>query len=153
MAKSWWPDPLQTLFRRLRPVLAATIFLAPLTLIGPAAFAQAVGESQKKPATREDIFLYRTIGYLTFCNARKIKVEFPQALATPTLTYGQIMRGRHGSQVAELGNKKLTDKQLYGNAEFQILAGAMVGCPDFIPADVKEKFQVKLKKIKDGEPK
>ncbi|MDP6172306.1 MAG: cAMP phosphodiesterase, partial [Prochlorococcaceae cyanobacterium ETNP2_MAG_10] len=103
---------MQTLFRRLRPVLAVTIFLAPLTLIGPAAFAQAAADADKNPATNADILLYRAIGSSYVCNARTAGVDFPKAVGIAAATYAQLINGRHGGFVASAGTEKLTTKQL-----------------------------------------
>lgn len=137
---------MQTLFRRLRPVLAVTIFLAPLTLIGPAAFAQAAADADKNPATNADILLYRAIGSSYVCNARTAGVDFPKAVGIAAATYAQIINGRHGGFVASAGTEKLTTKQLFSGAEFQVITGAIQYCPKEVPTDVKTKVEEALKK-------
>ena len=67
---------------------------------------------EKKPATNEDLFLYRTIGSSFFCNARSAGVEFPKAIGIAAGTYAQVLNGRHGGFVASSGKKKLTNKTL-----------------------------------------
>lgn len=137
---------MQTLFRRLRPVLAATIFLTPLTLISPASFAQAAADADKKPATNADIFLYRGIGITTFCVARSVDVEFPKAVGIAASSYAQVVEGMHGGFIASVGTKKLTAKELFIGAESQIIIGAIKTCPEKVPADVKTKVEEALKK-------
>ena len=134
--------------RRLRLALTAPLLLFPLALLGPSALAQNAGQSAVKPATNDDVFLYRGMGSSYVCNARAAGVEFPKAVGIAAATYVQILNGRHGGQVASAGNKKLTNEQLFAGAEFQIITGALQFCPKEVPADVKAKVEEALKKQK-----
>jgi hypothetical protein len=141
---------LLSLPRRFRLVLAAPLLISPLALVGPSALAQGAGNADAKPATNEDVFLYRGMGSSYVCNARVAGVEFPKAVGIAAATYVQILNGRHGGQVASAGNKKLTNEQLFAGAEFQIITGALQFCPKEVPADVKEKVEEALKKQQAG---
>ena len=101
---------------------------------------------KQSPATDDDIFLYRGIGASFLCNARTAEVEFPKAVGIAAATYAQVLNGRHGGIVASAGDKKLTSKQLFAGAEFQVITGALQYCPDQVPDDVKEKVQTAIDK-------
>ena len=139
-------DPLRPL-NRLRSVLSAPLLLLPLCLAAPAAMAQSAAKAPK-PASNDDVFLYRGMGSSYVCNARTAGIEFPKAVGVAAATYVQLLNGRHGGKVASTGNKKLTNEQLFAGAEFQIITGAMQFCPDKVPADVKTKVEEALKKAK-----
>ncbi len=139
-------DPLHNLPRRLRLALAAPLLVASIGLISPAAHAQSAGGDKSPPATNEDVFLYRGMGSSYVCNARAAGVEFPKAVGIAAATYVQVLSGRHGGVVASAGDKKLTNKQLFSGAEFQIITGAMTFCPKEVPADVKAKVEEAMKK-------
>ncbi len=103
-------------------------------------------KKQQKPASNDDIFLYRGIGASFICNARSAEVEFAKAVGIAASTYTQVLNGRHGGFVASAGKEKLTNKQLYQGAEFQIVTGALKYCPEAVPEDVKEKVQQAIEK-------
>ena len=140
-------DPLRP-FNRLRSALSAPLLLLPLCLAGPAAMAQSAGKAPTSPASNEDLSLYRGITTSVFCNARSLKIDFPKAFSTAALTYTQILVAKHGGLIASTGNKKLTNKQLLNGAEVQVIAGAIQGCPDMVPADVKTKAEQAISKMK-----
>ncbi len=100
------------------------------------------------PASDEDIFLYRAIGASFLCNARQADIEFPKALGIAAATYAQVLNGKHGSFVASAGKEKLTNKQLFAGAEFQIITGALQYCPKRVPEDVKSKVEEAISKQK-----
>ena len=120
----------------------------PLSLIGPAAFAQAAGESKATPASNKEIFVYRAFGITTFCTARAAGVEFPKAIGIAASSYAQVLGGLHGGFVASAGTTKLTAKQLFGGAEAQIVQGAVQACPKEVPDDVKDKLKEAMEKLK-----
>tara|TARA_Y100001968_G_C19264045_1_gene670732 strand:+ start:549 stop:986 length:438 start_codon:yes stop_codon:yes gene_type:complete len=125
--------------------LASSIFgLAPM------AFAQKEGaESKLKPASREDIYLYRGLGASYFCNARASKIEFTKSIGIAAATYVQVLNGRHDGFVESAGTNKLTNKQLFNGAEFQILSAALEYCPKEVPRKVKKKLEDAIKKGKN----
>ncbi len=112
----------------------------------PCAENKASGKT--KPATNDDIGLYSGIGVFTFCQAREIGVEFPKAVGIVASTYAFVLKSRHGGVVAAQGIKPLTDKQLFGGAETQIILRAVQTCPKNIPADVMAKVEELKKKAK-----
>ena len=97
------------------------------------------------PADDNDLYLYKGMGASYLCIAGKAGVEFPKALGVATATYVQVIEGRHGGLIKELGDTKLERKQLFAGAEFQIVSTAMNYCPDSIPKDVSQKVNKLLK--------
>ena len=102
------------------------------------------------PADDKDLYLYKGMGASYLCIAKKAGVEFPKALGVATATYVQVLEGKHGGLIKELGDTKLERKQLFAGAEFQIVSTAMNYCPDSIPKDVSKKVN---ELINDGSKK
>ena len=100
------------------------------------------------PADDKDLYLYKGMGASYLCIAEKAGVEFPKALGVATATYVQVLEGKHGGQIEELGDTKLERKQLFAGAEFQIVSTAMNYCPDSIPKDITKKVENLLKENK-----
>ena len=97
------------------------------------------------PADDKDLYLYKGMGASYLCIAEKAGIEFPKALGVATATYVQVLEGKHGGLIKELGDTKLDRKQLFAGAEFQIVSTAMNYCPDSIPKDVSQKVNDLLK--------
>ena len=93
-----------------------------------------------KPASDEDIFLYRQIGISYLCMARQIEVEFPKAISLAAKNYALLISSRHGGLIKELGKEKIPEKNIYNGAILQILDGAIKNCPDMVPEEDKKKF-------------
>ncbi len=140
---------LKLLIPRLRQGSLSFLFLLGLVLSVPMAHSQSRGTSKPYPASNDDIFLYRGMGSSYVCNAAQAGIEFSKAVGIAAATYSQVLNGRHGGIVASAGKKKLTNKQLFSGAEFQIVTGALQYCPKKVPADVKEKVQAAIDKQKD----
>ena len=102
-------------------------------------------EKKLLAATEEDLFLYKGMGASYLCIAAKAGIEFPKAISVATATYVQVIEGKHGGVIKELGNKKLEREKLIGGAEFQIVTTAMQYCPDSVPKEVTKK----VKKVLD----
>ena len=96
-------------------------------------------------ADDKDLYLYKGMGASYLCIAEKAGIEFPKALGVATATYVQVLEGKHGGLIKELGDTKLERKQLFAGAEFQIVSTAMNYCPDSIPKDVSQKVNDLLK--------
>ena len=104
-------------------------------------------KSEKKivAATEKDLFLYKGMGASYLCIASKAGIEFPKAVGVATATYVQVLEGKHGGKVKELGNNKLERDKLFAGAEFQIVTTAIQYCPDSVPKDVTKKVNKILK--------
>ena len=102
-------------------------------------------EKKLLAATEKDLFLYKGMGASYLCIAAKAGIEFPKAISVATATYVQVIEGKHGGVIKDLGNKKLEREKLIGGAEFQIVTTAMQYCPDSVPKEVTKK----VKKVLD----
>ena len=99
-------------------------------------------------ATEQDLYLYKGMGASYVCIASKAGIEFPKALGVASATYVQVVEGKHGGAVKELGDKKLERAKLFAGAEFQIVSTAIKYCPDSVPKDVTKKVSKILKENK-----
>jgi len=107
-------------------------------------------KAEKKliPATEKDLYLYKGMGASYLCIASKAGIEFPKAVGVATATYVQVLEGKHGGLVKELGNKKLEREKLFTGAEFQIVTTALQYCPDSVPKDVTKKVKKIIEETK-----
>tara|TARA_Y100000589_G_scaffold317922_1_gene344670 strand:+ start:113 stop:568 length:456 start_codon:yes stop_codon:yes gene_type:complete len=103
---------------------------------------------EPKAANDEDLYLYRGMGASYLCIASKAGIEFPKAVGVATATYVQVLEGKHGGLIKELGEVKLERKKLFAGAEFQIVETAIRYCPDSIPEEVSKKVKNILKENK-----
>ena len=99
------------------------------------------------PATREQMNLYRQIGISYFCLARQAKVEFPKSISIATNNFTLIVTKKHGGLIEEIGNKKLTNDQVYQGSYLQLIEGAIQLCPDQVPEEDKKKFLKALEQL------
>ena len=98
-------------------------------------------EKKLLAATEKDLYLYKGMGASYLCIATKAGIEFPKAVGIATATYVQVLEGKHGGLVAELGDKKLEREKLFAGAEFQIVTTAIKYCPGSVPKDVTKKVK------------
>ena len=96
-------------------------------------------------ATEKDLYLYKGMGASYLCIASKAGIEFPKAVGVATATYVQVIEGKHGGVVKELGDKKLSRDKLFAGAEFQIVTTALQYCPDSVPKDIAKRVKKILK--------
>ena len=122
------------------------LLLLYLTIFDITLFNRQV-KSEKKllAATEQDLYLYKGMGASYLCIASKAGIEFTKAIGVATATYVQVIEGKHGGVIKELGDKKLERKNLFVGAEFQIVTTAIQYCPDSVPKDVKKKVNKLLK--------
>ena len=105
-------------------------------------------EKKLLAATAEDLYLYKGMGASYLCIASKAGIEFPQAVGIASATYVQVIEGKHGGLVKELGEERLNREKLFAGAEFQIVTTAIQYCPDSVPKDVTEKVKKIIEKNK-----
>ena len=98
-------------------------------------------------ATEEDLFLYRQMGASYLCIASKAEVDFNKGLGIASATFANVIIGKHGGAIRELGNEKLDEKKLYNAGTYQIVGSALNICPESIPKDIKNDYEKKLKQL------
>ncbi|WP_269617255.1 Villin headpiece domain-containing protein [Prochlorococcus marinus] len=133
-----------------KTILAMSFFVASILLSScsssiksesnPIKTSSDKNEVNFKPASDEDIFLYRQIGISYLCMARQIEVEFPKAISLAAKNYALLISSRHGGLIKELGKEKIPEKNIYNGAILQLLDGAIKNCPDMVPEEDKNKF-------------
>jgi len=104
-------------------------------------------EIKFNPATREEMNLYRQIGISYFCLARQAKVKFPQSISIASNNFVLLVSKKHGGLIAEIGDQKLTNDQIYQGSYLQLIEGALQLCPDQVPEDDKKKFLKAVKQL------
>ena len=108
---------------------------------------QIKAEKNLAAATEKDLFLYRQMGASYLCIASKAEVDFNKGLGIASATFANVIIGKHGGAIKELGNKKLNQEKLYNSGTFQIVGSALNICPENIPKKIKNDYQKKLKQI------
>ena len=98
-------------------------------------------------ASEKDLFLYRQMGASYLCIASKADVDFNKGLGIASATFANVIIGKHGGAIKELGNKKLDEKKLYNAGTFQIVGSALNICPESIPKNIKNDYDKKLKQL------
>lgn len=117
------------------------LFLVEANLINRKTYSN----NELKPAEEKDLYLYKGMGASYLCIASKAGIEFPKAVGIATATYVQVLEGKHGGLIEELGDTKLQREKLFAGAEFQIVTTAIKYCPDSVPKDVTKKVNKILK--------
>ena len=98
-------------------------------------------------ASEKDLFLYRQMGASYLCIASKAEVDFSKGLGIASATFANVIIGKHGGAIKELGNKKLDEKKLYNAGTFQIVGSALNICPESIPKNIKNDYEKRLKQL------
>ena len=108
---------------------------------------QIKAEKNLIAATEEDLFLYRQMGASYLCIASKAEVDFKKGLGIASATFANVIVGKHGGAIKELGNEKLDEKRLYNAGTFQIVGSALKICPESIPKNIKNDYEKRLKQL------
>ena len=98
-------------------------------------------------ASEKDLFLYRQMGASYLCIASKAEVDFKKGLGIASATFANVIIGKHGGAIEELGSKKLDEKKLYNAGTFQIVGSALNICPESIPKNIKNDYEKRLKQL------
>ena len=102
-------------------------------------------------ASEKDLFLYRQMGASYLCIASKAEVDFNKGLGIASATFANVIIGKHGGAIEELGSKKLDEKKLYTAGTFQIVGSALNICPESIPKNIKNDYEKMVKQlVKEG---
>ena len=108
---------------------------------------QIKAEKNLIAASEKDLFLYRQMGASYLCIASKAEVDFKKGLGIASATFANVIIGKHGGAIEELGSKKLDEKKLYNAGTFQIVGSALNICPESIPKNIKNDYEKRLKQL------
>ena len=108
---------------------------------------QIKAEKNLVAASEKDLFLYRQMGASYLCIASKAEVDFNKGLGIASATFANVIIGKHGGAIKELGNEKLDQKKLYNAGTFQIVGSALNICPENIPKNIKNDYEKRLKQF------
>jgi len=133
--------------KRILKFLCITLVL-PLTLFEVNAINKQIkAEKNLIAASEKDLFLYRQMGASYLCIASKAEVDFKKGLGIASATFANVIIGKHGGAIKELGNEKLDEKRLYNAGTFQIVGSALNICPESIPEKIKNDYEKRLKQL------
>ena len=128
--------------------LLGVILIIPFTLFEINALNKQVKwDKNFIAATEKDLFLYRQMGASYLCIASKAEVDFKKGLGIASATFANVIIGKHGGAIKELGSKKLDEKKLYNAGTFQIVGSALNICPESIPNNIKNDYEKRLKQL------
>ena len=108
---------------------------------------QIKAEKNLIAASEKDLFLYRQMGASYLCIASKAEVDFKKGLGIASATFANVIIGKHGGAIKELGNQKLDEKRLYNAGTFQIVGSALNICPESIPKNIKNDYEKRVKEL------
>ena len=127
--------------------LGISLFL-PFALFGVnATNRQLKAEKNLVAASEKDLFLYRQMGASYLCIASKADVDFNKGLGIASATFANVIIGKHGGVIKQLGDQKLDEKNLYNAGTFQIVGSALNICPESVPKKIKKDYEKRLKQI------
>ena len=133
--------------KRIIQYLGISLFLS-LTLFEIGTINRQIkAEKKLVAATEKDLFLYRQMGASYLCIASKAEVDFNKGLGIASATFANVIIGKHGGVIKELGSEKLNQKRLYNSGTFQIVGSALNICPESIPIEIKNDYETRLKQI------
>ena len=98
-------------------------------------------------ASERDLFLYRQMGASYLCIASKADVDFNKGLGIASATFANVIIGKHGGVIRQLGDQKLDEKRLYNAGTFQIVGSALNICPESIPKNIKNDYEKRIKEL------
>ena len=108
---------------------------------------QIKAEKNLIAASEKDLFLYRQMGASYLCIASRAEVDFNKGLGIASATFANVIIGKHGGAIEELGDEKLDEKRLYNAGTFQIVGSALKICPESIPEKIKSDYEKKIKQF------
>jgi hypothetical protein len=87
------------------------------------------------------------MGASYLCIASKAEIDFNKGLAIASATFANVITGKHGGAIKEIGNEKLDDKKLYNAGRFQIVGSALNICPESVPKNIKNDYEKAVKQL------
>ena len=132
---------------RILKLLGISVFLSLIFFEINIINRQTKAEKNLIAASEEDLFLYRQMGASYLCIASKAEVDFNKGLGIASATFANVIIGKHGGVIKELGDKKINEKKLYNSGTFQIVGSALNICPESIPKNIKNDYEKRLKQL------
>ena len=162
MASNQSPEVLSALIRRCRQLWLVALLLPLLLNPLPTAAAPAnpattnpapasAGPGAATPASDAEMGLYTRIAAVNVCIARAAGIDFDKAVGIAGETIAQLIHGQHGSAIAQIGAKPLSDAELRKGAINSAVLGAAEICPKQVPPEVMKRVQEALKQA-NSEP-
>ena len=98
--------------KRILKLLIVSIIM-PFTIFEINAINKQIkAERNLVAASEKDIFLYRQMGASYLCIASKAEVDFEKGLGIASATFANVIIGKHGGAIKDLGNEKLDEKKI-----------------------------------------
>ena len=132
---------------RILKLLGISLFISFIFIEINAINRQIKAEKNLIAASEKDLFLYRQMGASYLCIASKAEIDFNKGLGIASATFANVIIGKHGGAIKELGKEKLDEKRLYNAGTFQIVGSALNICPETIPKKIKNDYEKRLKKL------
>ena len=132
---------------RILKLLGISLFISFIFIEINTINRQIKAEKNLIAASEKDLFLYRQMGASYLCIASKAEVDFNKGLGIASATFANVIIGKHGGAIKELGKEKLDEKRLYNAGTFQIVGSALNICPESIPKKIKNDYEKRLKKL------
>ena len=127
--------------------LSISLFFALILFESNTKTKEIKAEKNLVAASENDLFLYRQMGASYLCIASKAEIDFNKGLGIASATFANVIIGKHGGVIKELGNETLDQKKLYNAGTFQIVGSALNICPESIPKNIKNDYEKRLKQI------
>ena len=127
--------------------LGISLFLPFALFVVNATNRQLKAEKNLIAASEKDLFLYRQMGASYLCIASRADVDFNKGLGIASATFANVIIGKHGGVIKQLGDQKLDEKNLYNAGTFQIVGSALNICPESVPKKIKTDYEKRLKQI------
>ena len=128
-------------------LLGISLFIPFILLDSNTINSQLKAEKNLIAASERYLFLYRQMGASYLCIASKADVDFKKGLGIASATFANVIIGKHGGVIKQLGNQKLDEKKLYNAGTFQIVGSALNICPESIPKNIKKDYEKRMKQI------
>ncbi|MDA9746149.1 Villin headpiece domain-containing protein [Prochlorococcus sp. AH-736-K20] len=133
--------------KRILKLLGIGLIIPFIILEGNTINKQVKAEKISIAASEQDLFLYRQMGASYLCISSRAEVDFNKGLGIASATFANVIIGKHGGAIKELGSKKLDEKRLYNAGTFQIVGSALNICPESIPKNIKNDYEKRLKQL------
>ena len=134
-------------------VLCIALVLVPAAQAAPARQSppqpqpksQPKPQPQAAPALEEEMNLYMRLAAVNVCLARAAGVEFDKAVGIAGETITEVIQGRHGSVIQQLGPGPLPLEDLRQGSIRSAVIGAVELCPKQVPPEVVKQVEQAIK--------